>query len=95
MSFFFGGSDSINLNRTNLSKVRTISLRFFFSSAVQLGNTLYLSGMIGIDKDTGKLVPGGIVPETEQVFKNIEALLCETGSSFTKGSFYSFVILKI
>lgn len=52
---------------------------------MQYGNTLYLSGVIGIDKNTGKLVPGGIVPETEQVFKNIEAVLSETGCSFSQG----------
>lgn len=31
------------------------------------GNTLYLSGQLGIDPVTLKLVPGGLVPETEQV----------------------------
>lgn len=61
---------------------------------MQYGNTLYLSGMIGIDKNTGKLVPGGIVPETEQIFKNIEALLSEIGSSFSQGNDYLLIKKK-
>lgn len=38
------------------------------------GNTLYLSGQIGVDPVTLQLVPGGLVPETEQVSINVEEL---------------------
>ena len=31
-----------------------------FSSAVRVGDLLFLSGQIGIDPQTGQLVPGGI-----------------------------------
>ncbi|MAM29567.1 MAG: reactive intermediate/imine deaminase [Flavobacteriaceae bacterium] len=46
-----------------------------FSDAVQVGNTFYLSGQIGMDHATRELVPGGIVAETEQTLKNIKAVL--------------------
>ena len=36
-----------------------------FSSAVQAGPWLILSGDIGVDRDTGKLVPGGIEAEDD------------------------------
>jgi hypothetical protein len=35
-----------------------------FSEAVRVGNLLFLSGQIGLDPGTGKLVAGGIQPET-------------------------------
>ncbi|SEC93340.1 reactive intermediate/imine deaminase [Tenacibaculum sp. MAR_2009_124] len=51
-----------------------------FSDAVEVGNTLYLSGQVGIHPDTKKLVPGGIEAETIQTFKNIEDVLVLHGS---------------
>ena len=46
-----------------------------FSEAVQAGNTFYLAGQIGMDRAAGRMAPGGIQGETEQVIKNIEAVL--------------------
>ncbi|GHF96861.1 hypothetical protein GCM10017783_05970 [Deinococcus piscis] len=45
-----------------------------FSDAVEVGNTLYLSGKVGTGAD-GKLVAGGVQAETRQVLDNIEASL--------------------
>mgnify|MGYP001790050779 FL=1 len=36
---------------------------------------------IGINPETGKIVEGGVLEEAKQVFKNIEAVLEEAGSS--------------
>lgn len=55
-----------------------------YSVAVQADETIYLSGALGMDKDTLKLVPGGIIPETQQLFKNMQAVLQAAGSSFDK-----------
>lgn len=49
-----------------------------FSDAVEVGNTLYLSGKIGTGAD-GKLVAGGVRAETRQVLDNIEASLKRYG----------------
>ncbi|MFT7359309.1 RidA family protein [Parasphingorhabdus sp.] len=46
-----------------------------FSSAVQVGDVLYLSGEIGAAADGQSLVPGGIEPETRQMFARIGATL--------------------
>jgi reactive intermediate/imine deaminase len=52
-----------------------------FSEAVRVGNTLYLSGEIGVDNKTHKLVEGGIKAEAKQVMDNIKATLERNGSS--------------
>lgn len=51
-----------------------------FSEAVRVGDTLYLSGQLGIDRSM-KLVPGGIGPETRQALENIKATLEQYGST--------------
>jgi len=54
-----------------------------YSQAVEINGTLYISGQIPIDPLTGKLVDGDIRIQTEQVFRNIEAILSEAGYSFS------------
>ena len=49
-----------------------------FSSAVRVGDTLYLSGDIGVSG--GKLVSGGITPEAKQTMENIKATLAHFGT---------------
>jgi reactive intermediate/imine deaminase len=54
-----------------------------FSSAVRVGNMLYLAGQIGADS-TGTLVKGGIGPETRQTMENIKGVLERHGSSMDR-----------
>ena len=49
-----------------------------FSDAVQVGNTLYLSGRIGIDPATG-VAPEGVDQELRLLFDGFEAVLAEAG----------------
>lgn len=53
-----------------------------YSQAVEANNTLYVSGQIPIDPATGKFIEGGIAEQTEQVLKNIGAILSEAGYSY-------------
>src|SRR5437870_12416938 len=53
-----------------------------FSQAIEVGGFLYLSGQVGQDPATGKVVEGGIVAETERVFRNLAAVLTAAGKSF-------------
>ena len=46
-----------------------------YSQAVLAGDTLYCSGQIAINPNTGELVIDSIQAETEQVMKNIKAVL--------------------
>jgi 2-iminobutanoate/2-iminopropanoate deaminase len=50
-----------------------------FSEAVRVDNLLYLSGAIGIEPGTRKLVPGGMKEETKQVMANIKSTLEKHG----------------
>ena len=53
-----------------------------YSQAILAGNgMLFISGQIPVNPETGK-VPETITEQTEQVFKNIEAILTEAGYSF-------------
>lgn len=54
-----------------------------FSPAVRTNGLIYLSGQVGTDA-AGKLVAGGIKPETRQTMENIGAVLQRTGSSFSR-----------
>jgi 2-iminobutanoate/2-iminopropanoate deaminase len=53
-----------------------------FSAAVRAGDLLFLSGQVALDPATGKLVPGDIGAQTEQIFANISAVLEAAGKSF-------------
>lgn len=53
-----------------------------YSQAVQVGNTVYLSGQTPIDPGTGELVVGDISVQAHQVFKNLKAVLSAAGLSF-------------
>ena len=46
-----------------------------FSDAVQVNNLYFLTGQIGKNHTTGKIIEGGIESETRQTIKNIEAVL--------------------
>lgn len=52
-----------------------------YNQAIVVDRTVYLSGVLGIDKDSGKLVEGGTVPETIKAFENIRNILAAAGSS--------------
>lgn len=54
------------------------------SKAVKYNGLWYLSGEVGIDPQTGKIVEGGIVAQTEQTLKNLGETLKAIGSSFDK-----------
>lgn len=55
-----------------------------FSEAVRVGHTLYLSGQLGFDYETSKLVEGGIAAETRKTMENIKATLEKHGSSLAE-----------
>ena len=62
----------------------TEDLNLPFSSAVRVGDTLYLSGSIGVIPGTMDLAEGGIQGETRQTMDNIGQVLETFGSSFDR-----------
>ena len=55
-----------------------------YSQAIVCGNMLYTSGQIAIDPATGALAGDDIVTQTEQVMKNLGAILEAAGTSYDK-----------
>ena len=46
-----------------------------YSQAVACGNFLFTSGQLGLDPKTGNFVDGGVTEQTEQVIRNLKAVL--------------------
>ena len=64
-----------------------------YVQANKVGELIFCSGQLGINPETGKLVDGGVLEEAKQVFKNIQAILEEAGSSMNHGV-KTLVLLK-
>ncbi len=52
-----------------------------YSQAVKVGNLVFVSGQIPIDPKTGVFVSEEVAAQTEQVMKNLKAVLEAAGSS--------------
>ena len=52
-----------------------------YSAAIATGPFIFCSGQTPIDPATGELVPGGIAEQTEQVIRNLKAVLEAAGAS--------------
>ena len=55
-----------------------------YSQAVKVSNLLFTSGQIAIVPESSRVEATDIVEQTEQVCKNIKAILTEAGSCFNK-----------
>lgn len=53
-----------------------------YNQAVRAGQFLFISGQIALNPATQELVQGSIEEETEQVMKNLQAILTEAGAGF-------------
>ena len=55
-----------------------------YSQAMKVGNLLFTSGQIAIDPQTSQVEASDIQGQTEQVCKNISAILSAAGTTFDK-----------
>jgi 2-iminobutanoate/2-iminopropanoate deaminase len=53
-----------------------------YSPAIRAGNLVFLSGQVAFDPSSGALVDGDISAQTDQVMRNIGALLNAAGTDF-------------
>jgi 2-iminobutanoate/2-iminopropanoate deaminase len=53
-----------------------------YSQAVRAGQFLFISGTLAVDPATGQLLGESVEEQTEQVLKNIEAILSDQGLTF-------------
>ena len=54
-----------------------------YSVGIVHGELVFASGMLGLDPQTGELVPGGVEAETRQSLQNVAAILEAAGSSMS------------
>ena len=55
-----------------------------YSHAVAAGGLLFVTGQLGVDPKTSKVVPGGTAAEMRQVMKNLEIVLRNAGVMFAQ-----------
>jgi len=55
-----------------------------YSQAVQVGKTVYVSGVLGLDKDSMQLAPGGAVEQAKLALKNLGEVLKAADSSYDR-----------
>jgi len=73
--------ESVAVEFLNSGKVLPAGLPF--SEAVRVGNTVYLSGQVGIVPGTMKIIEGGFEAEARQTMENIKATLQAHGFAMT------------
>ena len=66
-----------------------------YSQAILAGNTLYCSGQIAIDPETGRLITHSITEETHQVMKNISKVLKSANMDFNNDVKCSIFIIDM
>jgi reactive intermediate/imine deaminase len=54
-----------------------------YSQAIKAGNTVYLSGQIPLDPQTGELVTGDVEAQVRQVFENLRAVAKAAGGDLS------------
>ena len=52
-----------------------------YSVAIRISDLVFTSGQLGLDPQTGDLVPGGIETETRQALVNLKHVLADSGSA--------------
>lgn len=80
----FAADKPKSANVEYLSSEQTLKANRPFSDAVRVGNTLYLSGVIGVNPETDSLALGGIEGQTKQVLETIKAVLERNASSLDR-----------
>jgi reactive intermediate/imine deaminase len=73
------GADAAKTNIEYLNSGKVLPKTLPFSEAVRVGNTLYLSGQLGVEPGTTNLVAGGIQAEAKQAMQNIKTSLEANG----------------
>ncbi len=68
--------DAIAINTSNSSHTKGP-----YTPAIKSGDFLFVSGQIGLDHATGKLVSGGTLPELKQALSNLHTLLQAAGAT--------------
>jgi len=55
-----------------------------YSQAIRAGGFVFVSGQLALEPGATELVPGGITEQTEQIFRNLGAILEAAGTSLDR-----------
>ena len=55
-----------------------------YNQAIRVGDVVFVAGQLGISLETGALAEGGISEQTEQIMRNLRAILEAAGSGLDK-----------
>jgi len=69
------------MKRTVVHTDKVPPARVPLSQAIEIRDWVFVSGQLGMDPKTGRLIEGGIKAETRQVCENLKAVLEAGGSS--------------
>ncbi|TKR77671.1 hypothetical protein L596_018598 [Steinernema carpocapsae] len=92
-SVIISGGIAARLSRRLVSKMVSISRQIIstkkapaaigpYVQATRVNDTLYLSGAIGLNPESGNMVEGGVEAETHQALKNLGAVLEASGCTY-------------
>ena len=70
--------------RQNFNTAKVLRTNLVFPQAVIAGDFIFLSGTVGIDSGTGKIISDSFEEQARQTFANIKTILEEAGSSLEK-----------
>ena len=72
------------MTRTPIRTPRAPQAIGTYSQAIRAGDTVYLSGQIPLDPDTGELVAGDMEAQVRRVFENLKAVAEAAGSDLAR-----------
>jgi len=67
--------------KTEKKMYRSGPFQDFFAEGTQVGNTLYMSGQVGIDQNGN--IPTGIADQTKVAYTNMQAILAQFGADMS------------
>lgn len=72
------------MSRTIISTALAPKAIGTYSQAVKCGSTVYVSGQIPLDPQSGGLVQGDMEAQVRRVFENLKAIVVAAGGSFAQ-----------
>ncbi len=71
-------------SKTSFNTAKVPRLNPFIPQAVICGNLIFVSGMAGMNPETGKLISDNYEEQAWQAFRNLQTIVVEAGSSLDR-----------
>jgi 2-iminobutanoate/2-iminopropanoate deaminase len=72
------------MKKQSFNTTKVLRSNFVFPQAVITDSLIFISGTVGIDSSTGKLISDSFEDQAMQAFKNVKTILEEAGSDMQK-----------